>query len=164
MARGLAVALALPLLAAALSGCTALQDLQRAVDRAQGRPEFVEVERLNEDLAFAPTDAPSPPPAIGRRTVLNFTVPAGATALRAEVTVTFENPAPVPFPSGAPQGRVVANLIAPGEASGANVTFDESGAETFSVDGPEAGEWGVVLDTFGQGRVFVLAFTTEARR
>lgn len=156
------MALALPLLAAALAGCTVASDLQRLLDRAQGRPEIVEVERLNEEVVFAPNDAPSPP-AFGHRTVLNFTVPAGARALQADVTVTFESSLPVPVPSGLPQGRVTANLLEPGATSGANVTFEENGAETFSVDGPRAGEWGVVVDTFGQGRVFLVVRTTEAR-
>lgn len=161
--RGLALLLLLPLLTAALAGCTVANDLQRFLDRAQGRVQYVDVERLNEEVPFAPTDAPAPPPRQGHLTVLNFTVPAGARSLRLEVTVTFADTLPLPVPAGIPHGQVIASLVSPDREEG-NATFLEDGVESFSVEGPAVGEWGLELETFGQGVAFVLASTNEPAR
>lgn len=162
--RVLAVLSLAVLLAAGLSGCTVPGDVQRFLDRAQGRAEFAEVERLREEVVFAVNETPAPPPAFGKVTVLNFTVPPGATDLRVEVTVVFSEAVPAfPLPSPLPRGRVGVLLATPQRALGMT-NFTENTAQTYDFEGPDAGTWGVQLQTFGSGRVLVGAVTTERVR
>ena len=153
MSRGLAAALALTVLAAGLSGCVQLQDF---LDRAQGRTRYADVTLVNEEVPFALSDQPAPPPAQGHVTVLNFTVPAGARTVRVEVTVNFEDTLPLPLPTGVPRGQVKAQVDSPARSEG-NHTFTENDAHAISANNPAPGEWGVQLQTFGAGRVFVVA-------
>lgn len=153
----LAPLLALPLLAAALAGCTVTSDLQRFLDRAQGRVEYADVDVLGEQVDFALTDAPAPPPAEGHLTVVNFTVPAAARSLRLEATVAFDQgPQPLPVALPAPQGQVRVLLVSPLREEG-NATLTADGAEVLSVDDPAPGEWGVEVESFGQGSVYLFA-------
>jgi hypothetical protein len=152
--------LLLPLLAAALAGCAAYNDLVRFVERAQGVPEFQEVERLREEVPFTTSDSPAPPPAFGKVSTFNFTVPRGVTDLTVDVSVAFSQGTLPSLPGGLPKGRVHVEVQAPDRAYG-NVTFTETSVQTFEAEGPTPGTWGVVVQTFGQGRVLLTATTTE---
>ena len=156
----LAPLLLLPLLTAGLAGCTVLDDLGRLVDRAQGRVRYADVEVLNEEVAFGLNDTPAPPPAVGRATTLNFTVPADATALRVDVSVAFESPSGLPPLGGVPRGRVEVEVRSPARAEG-NATFTETAVETFTTDAPPSGLWGVHAESVGQGRFRVVAVVTR---
>lgn len=159
MGARLAVVAAL-LLAASLSGCAALDELDRLVGRAQGRVAFHDVEVLNQEVSFNATDAPSPP-AQGRVTTATFTVPATARDLRVEITVAFDQPGGQPVvPPGVPRGRVSATVLPPG-GSATNVTFTETSVQTYTSDEPAPGTWTVRLETLGQGRVRVVAVASE---
>lgn len=156
MGPGPRAALLLPLLVAALSGCTVYNDLQRFLNRAQGRPEFADMEKLNEEVVFAVNDPPTPP-APGRVTALNFTVAPGATRLHIDITVSFDGPLPAPLPA---RGRVNVS-IAPPSAAPTNLAFTETSAQAYDRDGPAQGTWGVRVETVGQGRVRIVAVSRE---
>jgi hypothetical protein len=155
-----ALLLALPLLAAGLSGCTAYDDFREFLDRAQGKDEFVEVQRLNEIVDFAPTDPPSPgpPPGVGKRVNFTFEVPEGTTSLDFDVSVTFREP-PLPVP-GFPSGNVNVTLTPP-SGSPRSLTFSETTAQSYSSTRPPTGSWSVLVNALGDGSVRVIALTVE---
>jgi hypothetical protein len=163
MDRGRAVLLALPLLTAALSGCTVADDFNRFVHRLQGQPELQQRELLNEALDFTIAEAePGVPPA--KRANYNFTVPTGSRDLRVDVSVTFDpfppSPAPpLPVPLPGPQGQVSALVKAP-DGSTRNLNFTMTGGQSVNATPPLAGAWGVHVDAFGMGRVRVIALGT----
>lgn len=164
--RGPAPLLALLLLTAALSGCVVADNLQRFVHRLQGQPELQERELLNEALDFSPADAePGVPPQT--RAAYNFTVPVGSTALRLDVSVTFDSPLPSglpPLPSlpvqpPGPRGQASVAFDLP-DGSTRTLNFTQTGAQSATANPPLAGAWGARVEASGQGRVRVLAVGT----
>ena len=151
---------ALPLLllfAVALGGCTAPDDLSRFVDRATGKVRYAEVQRLGEDLTFTASDTAGPG-GFGKQADYNFTVLLGATKLHVEVSVAF-TPGPVALPQGVPQGNVT---VAVGSAGGSRLlAFSETGVQAFDEDKPAPGPRAVHVTAVGQGRVHLLALSTE---
>lgn len=159
-----AVLLLLPLLVAALSGCTVYNDLQRFINRAQGGPEFDPRTLLDTRVDFGPADVPSGLPAtVGKTARLNFTAPAGARDLTISLTVTFSTPAPpVAPPVEPPRGDVNITVI-PASGPVRVYEFTSDGRAAFSAEQPSAGAWAVLVVARGQGRVDVLATASLPR-
>jgi hypothetical protein len=158
----LTLVLALP----ALAGCTVYDDVQRFVNRAAGKDEFAEVQKLSETLDFAVVDVPSVPPAgtapEGKVTSYNFTVVAGAKTLHVDVAVRFRQE-PVVIPAGVPQGSVNVTLTGP-QGTARTMAFAQAGFDSFEASPPAAGIWGVRVATLGEGQVRLLAVAQEPVR
>jgi len=169
---GLAVVLVLPLATLLLSGCTAISDLQRFVDHAQGKAEFAEVQKLDEHLDFAPGDLPPPsvPPAVAFKVAdYNFTIAAGAQSLHVDVAVRFDAlPATLPpglpgLPASAPQGNVNITVSSP-QGVLTTLIFMQTNSTAVDQGAPAAGTWSVHVEAAGSGTVRVLATAVELQK